>query len=114
MNMLACLQKMKYYASMDITEFASMGGKARAESMSPEQRSEQARRAALVMWEKRRAYADLTERGKRAARSLAKRRMVKMTPAQRSEVARNAVNARWKLYRDRKAAAGKPRARKAA
>ena len=88
--MLACLQKMKYYASMDIIEFASMGGKARASSMSPEQRSEQARRAAFAMWEKRRAAMALADRQsvKRAGRSLAKLRMSKMTPEQRRGVAR--------------------------
>jgi len=42
---------------MDITEFASLGGKARAKSLTRLQRSEQARRAALAMWEQRRAAA---------------------------------------------------------
>jgi len=66
---LACVHKKQYYASMDITEFASMGGKARARSMTPQQRSEQARRAATALWKKKRFYAK-----KKAARIAAARK----------------------------------------
>jgi hypothetical protein len=44
-------------ASMDITEFASMGGKASARGMTAQQRSARASRAALAMWEKKRLAA---------------------------------------------------------
>ena len=56
---------------MDITEFASMGGKARAKSLTAVQRSEQARQAALAGWEKKRAAAAKAA-VKRAARKARK------------------------------------------
>lgn len=39
---------------MTITEFARMGGLASAKSMTPEQRSERAKKAARKRWEKSR------------------------------------------------------------
>jgi hypothetical protein len=64
---LACLQEKQYYASMDITEFASMGGKASARGMTAQQRSERASRAALAMWEKKRLAARKPKARKRKA-----------------------------------------------
>ena len=47
--------------------------------------------------------------------AMAALRMVRMTPEERSEVARKAVNVRWERYHaEKKAAARKPRSRKAA
>jgi len=54
---------------MDVTEFASLGGRARADSLTAAQRSDQARRAVEARWAKRRAALAAVEekRAKRAA-----------------------------------------------
>ena len=61
-----------------IREITSLGGKARAESLTPAQRKRIARQ------------------GGRAAQA-------KLTPAERSVAARRAVQARWKKWREAKA-----------
>ena len=57
LKVLACGNKKGYYHRMDITEFASMGGKARAKRLTARQRSEQARTAVNFRWERVRAAA---------------------------------------------------------
>jgi hypothetical protein len=52
---------------MDITEFASMGGKARAASMTAKQRSEQCRRAVNIRWDRYRAAKKAAARKRKAA-----------------------------------------------
>jgi hypothetical protein len=50
---------------MDHTELASLGGKARAESMTAEERRESARKAADARWEKVRRAAKKLKPGRK-------------------------------------------------
>ena len=60
---------------MDVSEMASMGGRARADKMTPEERSESARVAVQARWAKEKARRKATEKtkkkraGKKARRS---------------------------------------------
>jgi hypothetical protein len=47
--------RMVFWSPMDVTEMARMGGKARAEAMTAEQRSDNARAAVNARWAKAKA-----------------------------------------------------------
>lgn len=61
-------------AEMTIKEFAKMGGHARAETLSPEELSEQGRQAAQARWDKTK---DEREARKKAKRPAAKKKAAK-------------------------------------
>lgn len=50
--------------SMDVSEFAKLGGKARAKAMTADERSESARKAVQARWAKAKGKAKKTAKGK--------------------------------------------------
>ena len=78
-------------------ETGRQGGRTAAENLTPEERSERARKAAIARWSKAapQPEEERIEFARQGGLVGGKARAKKLTPEQRSEIARKAAQARW-------------------